>query len=367
MKREDGCLVWLSLVRGLGFSGIQALLDAFGSACAVWDAGADGWAKLVGAANAEKMQALHDQAKINAYVRGVRDQGMHILSMADERYPQALKQVPDAPHVLYAKGRLELMQMPAVGIVGSRDCSAYGAKVTQLFARELSQSGLCIVSGLARGVDLHAHQAALSQGKATIAVLGNGLDIYYPAENADLQQRIGQEGLLLSEYAPGTKARRWQFPVRNRIIAGLCMGVLLPEAGENSGALGTAAYAMEYGREVFTVPGQIFSPMSYETNRLLRTSALVALEPQDVLHGLGHQGPNKRNNIIEDIALPAGLDAEENALIQALRGGGMTANQLAQATGIDISKTNSLLTMLEIRQIIVRTSAGTIELTLQGS
>ncbi len=204
-------------------------------------------------------------------------------------YPPLLAQLHDPPARLWLRGApAEVLARPAVAVVGARSCSAYGAQVARTLARELAAAGLVVVSGLARGIDGEAHRGALDAGGATVAVLGCGIDRDYPARHAELARRLVEAGgLVVSEYEPGVEPAPWRFPARNRIIAGLALATVVVEARERSGALITADFALELGREVFAVPGEITSSLAAGTNRLIRQGAAPLLETEDVLDALG--------------------------------------------------------------------------------
>src|SRR5258706_3694951 len=209
--------------------------------------------------------------------------GVRVVTAFDEEYPDALAEISDPPFLLFAAGNLERLRLPAVGIVGSRAATRYGRDVAARLARELSAAGITIVSGFARGVDESAHQAALGAPGGTIAVLGCRLEVDYPREHAALKEAMRARDLLLSEFPPGTEPMPTNFPVRNRIIAGLCAGVVVVEASRRSGSLITARLANEFGRDVFAVPGSVFSPTSIGTHALLRDGAILCRGAEDVL------------------------------------------------------------------------------------
>ena len=209
------------------------------------------------------------------------------INMYDKEYPEKLKNIYDKPHVLYAKGNIRLLQEKCVAIVGSRDCSTYGMNVCKKLSYNLAKENICIISGLARGIDRYAHIGALKAGGKTIAVLGNGLDTIYPYENKDLYELIlKNNGLIITEYIIGTKPNRLNFPARNRIISGLSDGIVVVEAGEKSGALITAEFGMEQGKEVFSVPGNIDSLKSVGTNQLIKDGASIVLDYKDVVDNI---------------------------------------------------------------------------------
>jgi DNA processing protein len=209
--------------------------------------------------------------------------GMRIVTAFDEEYPSLLAEISDPPFLLYAAGNLERFRLPAVGVVGSRAATRYGRDVAARLSRELALAGVTVVSGFARGVDEAAHQAALSTPGGTIAVLGCGLDVEYPREHASLKKSIASRDLLISEFPPGAEPKPSNFPVRNRIIAGLCAGVVVVEASRRSGSLITARLANEFGRDVFAVPGSVFSQTSIGTHELLRDGAILCRGAEDVL------------------------------------------------------------------------------------
>jgi DNA processing protein len=205
----------------------------------------------------------------------------------DPRYPPLLSQLHDPPAQVYVRGASDALAAPAVAIVGARSCSPYGAQVARDLGRELATAGVVVVSGLARGIDGEAHRGALAGAGRTIAVLGCGIDRDYPRSHAELAQRIRESGAVISEYPPGVEPAPWRFPARNRVIAGLCLATVVVEARERSGALITADFALELGRDVFAVPGEITSALSAGTNDLLRQGAAPLLSARDVLGILG--------------------------------------------------------------------------------
>jgi DNA processing protein len=248
-----------------------------------------------------------------------------VLKRTDAGYPTLLAAIHDPPPRLFhcGVGEVELLSRPAVAVVGARACSAYGAQVARSLGRELAGAGVVVVSGLARGIDGAAHRGALEGGGPTIAVLGCGIDRDYPAAHAELAARIRQEGLVVSEYEPGVEPAPWRFPARNRIIAGLCSATVVVEARERSGALITADFALEEGREVLVVPGEITSALSAGTNALLRLGATPLTRAADVLEVFGLE-PERRELPSSPLLelLPASID-------QLVRATGRTARDVA--------------------------------------
>lgn len=256
-------------------------------------------------------------------------------------YPELLARIYDPPRRLHLRGaRPELMAGPCVAVVGARSCSGYGAQVARMLGRELAAAGAVVVSGLARGIDGEAHRGALEGGGATIAVLGCGIDRDYPRAHAELARRIAATGLIVSEYPPGVEPAPWRFPARNRIVAGLSLATVVVEARERSGALITADFALEEGREVFAVPGEITSALSAGTNALLRAGAAPLLCAGDVLAALGLEPPPR----------PAGPGPEPAAaaVLALLRDGAADADALVRASGLAAERVAAALVSLEL-------------------
>ena len=260
-------------------------------------------------------------------------------------YPPLLAELHDPPSRLHLRGGAsELLARPSVAIVGARSCSPYGAQVARELAQSLAAAGLLVVSGLARGVDAEAHRGALAAGGLTIAVLGCGIDRDYPRAHAELARRIAESGLVVSEYPPGTEPSPWRFPARNRIIAGLAQATVVVEARERSGALITADFALELGREVFATPGEITSALSAGTNDLLRQGATPLLSAEDVLEALGVEPAPQ--------ALPVGLSPEALDVLGRLSDGARTLDELVRATERDPAGLAAVLTELELAGLI---------------
>ena len=259
----------------------------------------------------------------------------------DAEFPLLLAAIHDPPPRLYARGAADvaLLAEPAVAIVGARACSAYGRSVTRSLARELAAAGLVVVSGMARGIDGEAHRGALEGGGRTVAVLGCGIDRDYPAAHAELARRIGEDGLVLSEYEPGVEPAPWRFPARNRIIAGMCSATVVVEARERSGALITADFALEEGRDVLAVPGEITSALSAGANALLKLGATPVTSATDVLelYGIEPQAARRRS-----------LDPIAEAFMAHLRDAALTADELVRASGLDPGDGAAALMELEL-------------------
>jgi DNA processing protein len=268
-----------------------------------------------------------------------------ILRRGDAVYPPLLDQLHDPPSLLHLRGRPSpsLLAQPCVAVVGARSCSHYGAEVARMLGRELAAAGVVVVSGLARGIDGEAHRGALAAPGPTVAVLGCGIDRDYPRSHAGLARRVCEMGLLVSEYPPGVEPAPWRFPARNRIIAGLCSATIVVEARERSGALITADFALELGRDVFAVPGEITAARSVGTNNLLRQGAAPLLAVDDVLEAIGleRQPPS-----------PVSVSPGAGELLEALADGPRGADELARACGWDGARVSAALVELELAGLV---------------
>ena len=284
MTPDPGLASWLqlTLTPGLGAALIRKLLRQFGLPHAVLSRRE----QLAAIAPPGALAALHSQAVQAEVARAMQwaaEPGHFIVTLADELYPRALLEIADPPALLYAQGRLELLQPECLAIVGSRNASAQGEANAASFAKALSDAGLTIVSGLAVGIDAAAHRGALEGSGSTIAVLGTGVDVRYPKRNLELAERIATRGLLLSEFPLGTGPIAGNFPRRNRLISGMAKGCLVIEAAVASGSLITARTAAEQGRDVFAVPGSIHSPLSKGCHALIKAGAKLVESAEDVL------------------------------------------------------------------------------------
>jgi DNA processing protein len=261
-------------------------------------------------------------------------------------FPERLRAIFDPPPALYLRGagEPELLARRAVAVVGARSCSPYGAQVARMLGRELAGAGLVVVSGLARGIDGEAHRGVLDADGLTVAVLGCGIDRDYPALNSQLSRRIEEGGLVVSEYEPGVEPAPWRFPARNRIIAGLSEAVVVVEARERSGALITADFALEEGREVFAVPGEITAALSAGTNALLKLGAAPLTSPQDVLDALGIERPEPEASV--DVSPVAAQ------VLELVREAPSGADELTARCVLDAGAVSVALTELELAGLV---------------
>jgi DNA processing protein len=267
------------------------------------------------------------------------------LSRSDPGYPPLLATIHDPPPQIWLRGAAlpELLARPAVAVVGARACSSYGRAVARSLGRDLAAAGVVVVSGMARGVDGEAHRGALEAGGATVAVLGCGIDRDYPAAHTELARRIVENGLIVSEYAPGVEPAPWRFPARNRIISGLSRAVVVVEARERSGALITVDFALEQGREVLVVPGEITSALSAGVNALLRHGAAPALSADDVLEAI---------DIVAAAPVRPAPAGRAGLVLAAVRETPATADEIARIVALPAAEVAALLTELELEKLV---------------
>ena len=295
---------------------------------------------------------LHSsEREIAAYLNNLKNSNIGIMTRYDDDFPERLQGVDDAPYYLFYKGDKSLLSQKAVAIVGTRSPSNYGRIVTDRFAEGLAKAGLVIVSGLAYGVDSIAHRKTLAVGGKTIAVLGSGFNNIYPAEHTSLAREIEEKGLLISEYNPSVKPTRYTFPLRNRIVAGLADGVLITEAGGKSGTLHTKDFALDYGKSVYAVPGNVTSEKSALPNELIKTGqGQCVISANDILMDLG-VSPTKERTAVQ-------LGLIEQKIVDSLASGEKDVDFLTQTCQLDVKSLSSYLTTMEISGLIRRMPGG---------
>ena len=269
-----------------------------------------------------------------------------IINIDDERYPAQLKEIADPPRQLYCAGDVSLMNSFCVAVVGSRKNSQYGSWAAKAVSSKLTAAGACVVSGMARGIDTCAHLAALGSGGKTIAVLGTGLDVCYPAANRQLKEQIEKKGLLITEYPPGYPVHKGNFPKRNRIISGLSAATVVAEAGNNSGSLITAQLAAEQGRSVYVIPANINNPNALGGNLLIRDGAMPLMIIDDLIEDLGLE-KEACATVIE------GLGEDEKRIVRLLmRTSELTSSEISAALKLTPARVNGLLTVLEMKGLV---------------
>ncbi|MEN9355931.1 MAG: hypothetical protein RL695_102 [Pseudomonadota bacterium] len=346
----------LTLISGIGGETQRSLLAAFGLPEAIFAAGMTALRNVVGPLQTERLLRASSEVDtaIATTLAWVNEPGNHILTLADADYPQALLRSADPPVLLYLKGRIELLNRPALAIVGSRNATPQGLANAEAFAQSFATAGLGVVSGMALGVDTAAHRGALaagSAGGATIAVIGTGADRIYPARNRALAQQIALEGIIVSEFPLGTPALAGNFPRRNRIIAGLAQGCLVVEAAARSGSLITARLAAEAGREVFAIPGSIHSPLAKGCHQLIKQGAKLVESAQDVLEELTWSSHPQTLPPRPTAATPdlfSTDDPERASLLAALGHDPCTLDQLAERSGLTAERLLAMLLPLEL-------------------
>lgn len=375
-----------SLVPGVGPILFGRIIERFGSAQAALGAGVTMLEQIegIGRTTAEQIARERDRVDVAPEVELAGQHGVRIICRDDEEFPPALKHLPDPPICLYVLGRIERVDALAVAIVGSRKCTHYGHEQAHRFGYQLAQRGITIVSGLARGVDSQSHRGALTAGGRTLAVLGNGLSSIYPPEHVELSKEIARAGAVISELPMATSPDKANFLPRNRIIAGLSLGVLVIEAARRSGSLTTARLATEYNREVFALPGRVDVESSGGTNGLIRDShAKLVTCPADVLDELGEAGEALREpeeKMLFDTpggdtgggagpktaAKPASLNPDEQAIYAQLSVEERPIEQIAESTKLPAAKVASTLISLQLKglarqlpgNLFVRTQKG---------
>jgi len=330
----------------------QALLHHFQSPQAIFTAPAEA-VERVDATAAPKIAQVLREYDAEADRQELERRGFQVLSLYDPAYPALLKVIEDPPPVLFVRGSLQPADDWAVAVVGSRRSSAYGRLVAEDLSRQLVSYGLTVVSGLAPGIDTAAHQGALRAGGRTLAVLGCGLDVCYPRENRALADAIAERGALISEFPLGTPPEAWHFPARNRIISGLSRAVVVIEAPLNSGALITADFALEQGREVLAVPGNVNNWRHAGCHRLIKEGARLVEEARDVVEALGLPLPLSPTEAPET-PLPASLEPPERGILQVLGAQQKHIDQICREAALPPAQVNSTLVLLELKGLVRR-------------
>lgn len=341
--------VGFNMVKGIGSVRFKMLLDAFGDPEAAWNASPEALLEVgLSRKVVESFQRVRKDVSLEQVSDRLNSLSVQVITWEDDTYPRHLKEIDQPPPVIYLRGNLLPEDEWAVAVVGTRKVTAYGRQVTEEVASALARNGVTIVSGLARGVDSIAHQAALNAGGRTLAVLGNGVDRVYPPENRKLATQIMEHGALVSDYALGTPPDGVNFPPRNRIISGLSMATIVVEAGDTSGALITASFAVEQGRDVFAVPGNINAPQSRGTNRLIRDGAQPLLNPQDVLEALNLTMATEYQAV--RVALPS--DPVESKLYQLLSHEPKHVDEIRAQANMPIETVSATLVMMELKGMV---------------
>ncbi|MEO0614675.1 MAG: DNA-processing protein DprA [Pseudomonadota bacterium] len=355
---------WLRLICADLSNGVRSrLIDALGSPDHILGASPATW--RAAGAQADDLNALAqiDMDRVRNAATWLAAPDHYLLTHDGPLWPESLRDIPDAPVAFFVDGDPSLLAMPALAIVGSRNPTPQGADNAQQFARYLARQGLVIVSGLATGIDASAHRGALAADGATIAVLGTGIDQYYPSSNRDLQVEIARAGCVVSEYAPGRPAVAGQFPARNRIISGLALGTLVVEATRRSGSLITARLAGEQGRSVFAIPGSIHNPLSRGCHQLIRQGALLVESADDIFSDIGPRlseataaAPIASDS--SELAADQAPDADYQRVLDALGWDPQGIDILAERTALTPAELSSMLLIMELDGLVAKAPGG---------
>ena len=351
---EAALWICLQQISGLGGKAICKLLGQFGSPENIFAASHQNLNKIVSEAVASLIKQGPNLEAVEIGLQWLEKDDNSLITLADAHYPQALLEIPDPPPILYAKGDLSCLSMPAIAMVGSRNASVQGEKNAEEFAYALSEQGFAIVSGMALGIDGAAHRGALkNKNGKTIAVVGTGLDIVYPAKHRELAHKIVEQGLVISEFAIGTPSRPQNFPRRNRIISGLSLGCLVVEANTQSGSLITAKCAAEQGREVFAIPGSIHSAMSKGCHELIKQGAKLVDCIKDITDELA---PHLRHLINQSVE--KSFTTETNALLNIMGFDPINMEALIALTNLTSEDLSATLQLLELENEVASLPGG---------
>lgn len=353
-------LVWLNYLY-INNKQILNLIDYFGDIKEAFycDRAKIAETKILSEKNLDFLMRARDEKTLKKIFKEYEDFGARIITILDDDYPERLKLIDDAPAVLYVKGEIKEEDDLSFSVVGSRKITQYGKESCQFIVKELVQNGITIVSGMANGIDTVAHETALENGGRTIAVLGTGLNVIYPKRNEKLYYRICENGAVISEFPANTKGTPYNFPRRNRIVSGLGLGVLIVEAKEKSGSLITAGLAAEQGKDVFAVPGNIGSVYSKGTNKLIQDGAKLVTCADDIFCEIREfsELKEKEQKKIEDINSDDYTEYEK-LILEVLKSGEFSIDQIIEKTGINIKEAQTIITKLELLDLIVSTAAG---------
>ena len=355
-QEQKDAELWIALqqIHGLGGQGICQLLQRFGEPAHIFEAAYKDLCTVVSDKVASAIKQGPNTDELAVSLQWLNQDHNHLITLADEHYPQALLEIADPPPILYAKGNLACLNMPAIAVVGSRNASVQGEKNAEDFAQTLAEQGFCIISGMALGIDGAAHRGALKvkHGK-TIAVVGTGLDIVYPSKHRELAHKIASQGLIISEFPIGTPSRPQNFPRRNRIISGLSLGCLVVEANVQSGSLITARCATEQGREVFAIPGSIHSPMSKGCHALIKQGAKLVDRIQDITDELAPH----LSHLIPEIS-PHQTSAENQPLLDLMGFDPINMETLMERSNLTSDALSATLLVLELENKIASLPGG---------
>lgn len=352
---ERECVPWLALarVKGLGCVGFKKLADHFADPRQALSASQAELAQVPGLDKGaiEGLLTFSEWEEVSREMERISTAGASIIPFSAADYPARLRTIADPPPFLYAKGEMKERDERAVAVVGSRSASDYGMRITRDICQGLASLGFTVISGMARGIDGEAHEAALGAGGRTVAVLGSGVDVAYPPEHEELYRRICRDGAILSELPIGTPPFSFNFPARNRLISGLSLGVVVVEATEKSGSLITAGLALEQGREVFAVPGEAGASRSRGTHRLIRQGAKLVESVGDIVEEIAPQLLARAGVANKDtsVSLPSDMGMDARKIFALVTERPLQIDEVIEASGLSPAKVSEILLELEIK------------------
>lgn len=359
---DDYYALWLYGIKGIPAAAAVKMLTAFGSAKAVWSAEPAELCRAAGLRPAAEglLAAARRGFDAEKEAGALKKDGFSYISYLNTLYPRLLKEIKNPPAGLYYIGRLPDEDIDRIAVVGSRRCSSYGRAAAHMLAKKLAEVNICIVSGMAEGVDTAAHKGALEGAGHTVAVLGSGLKRCFPASNRKLMKEIEQKGCVITEYPPDMQPLPYNFPARNRIIAGLCSAVLVVEAGAKSGSLITADIALDEGREVFAVPGKITSKLSDGTNELIKQGCSLVTDYSDILFELGiAYSEEEKNKFLQKSRV--GLETEQKKVYDCIGAAPVSIDEILQNLQMPAAQLYSTLTILEVKGFIKKLPDGYVK------
>ncbi|MDO4279873.1 MAG: DNA-processing protein DprA [Lachnoclostridium edouardi] len=346
MNKEKLYLYWLSRLPGIGPISLRKIRDKAGSFQNIYNMEEKQLKAILGNTGTAEtiLKGKKKLGEMGEEYHRLEERGIKFITPYDSQYPEKLRNIYDYPMTLYVRGALPLLEKKTVAVVGTRNCSSYGRQTAESFSKVLSDCGVQVISGLARGIDSWSHKGALSGKTATFAVLGSGIDCCYPRENLQLFMKIMENGGVISEYGPGVRPYPYQFPMRNRIISGLADGVLVVEAKEKSGSLITAELALEQGKEIFALPGRMIDELSAGCNKLIQWGGMCVTSPEQILEALGFQ---KGEMLREDEKNIKGLANIEKMVYSCLDLQPKSLEEVVAESGIPVGTCMSALFQLE--------------------
>ena len=352
MDKRD-VLIWLNSINGITNRTIDKLEKYFIDLCSIWYVSKEDILNIKGINEKTKLEILkcRNDVYYEELNEKIKKSGATVITILDEQYPASLFNIYDSPRVLYIMGQLIPRDNMSIAMVGSRKATAYGKWAAEKFATELGRMGITLVSGLARGIDTQVHTSALNANTRTIAVLGCGVDVVYPSSNRGLYNKILNNGCIISEFPLGTRPFPQNFPQRNRIISGLSLGVVVIEASDKSGSLITAHHAIEQGKDVFALPGNINSVYSRGTNLLIKDGAKLLMSIEDIIEEI-YELKCKYNDLKKDAVDYSNLSENETKVLKCISERPIHCDMISYITGINISNINSILTILEMKNLI---------------